>query len=59
MLNRMKIPPVHERRNANKLLFFYKVVEGLVPAMPSQDVRQSKRRDTPKTFSDFKAGNIV
>ncbi|KAH3799770.1 hypothetical protein DPMN_035049 [Dreissena polymorpha] len=50
MLKRMKIPTLQERRKANKLIF-YKVVEGLVPALPSQDfltpVRQSKRRVTP------------
>ena len=63
MLNGMKIPPLQERRKANRLIFFFKVVEGLVPAMPSQDfltpVRQSKRRITPKHFKDFKVNNIV
>ncbi|KAH3726144.1 hypothetical protein DPMN_052000 [Dreissena polymorpha] len=51
MLKSKKIPPLQERRKANRLIFFFKVVEGLVPAMPSQDyltpVRQSKRRITP------------
>ncbi|KAH3871245.1 hypothetical protein DPMN_034439 [Dreissena polymorpha] len=63
MLKSMKIPPLQERRMANRLIFFFKVVEGLVPAMPSQDfltpVWQSKRRITPKHFKDFKANNIV
>ncbi|KAH3858399.1 hypothetical protein DPMN_101023 [Dreissena polymorpha] len=63
MLKSMKIPPLQERRKANRLIFFFKVVEGLVPAMPSQDfltpVRQSKRRITPKHFKDFKVNNIV
>ncbi|KAH3694173.1 hypothetical protein DPMN_081612 [Dreissena polymorpha] len=37
MLKSMKIPPLQERRKANRLIFFFKVVEGLVPVMPSQD----------------------
>ncbi|KAH3783325.1 hypothetical protein DPMN_161261 [Dreissena polymorpha] len=39
------------------------MVEGLVPALPSQDiltpVRQSKRRVSSKTFSDFKADKVL
>ncbi|KAH3885446.1 hypothetical protein DPMN_009440 [Dreissena polymorpha] len=60
MLKRMKIPPLKQRRKANRLIFFYKVVEGLVPTLSSQDfltqVRQSR---VTKTYSDFKAENIV
>ncbi|XP_052268303.1 uncharacterized protein LOC127869685 [Dreissena polymorpha] len=53
MLKSMKIPPLQERRKAIRLIFFFKVVEGLVPAMPSQDfltpVRQSKRQRSKAT----------
>ncbi|KAH3800913.1 hypothetical protein DPMN_154556 [Dreissena polymorpha] len=63
MLKCIKIPHLQENMKANRLIFFYKMVEGLVPALPNQyfltPVRQSKRRVTPTTFSDFKVDNIV
>ncbi|KAH3810268.1 hypothetical protein DPMN_138658, partial [Dreissena polymorpha] len=55
MLQGIKIPPLQDRRKANRLIFFYKVVEGLVPALQSSDyltpVRTSKRKCkmTPQT----------
>ena len=33
MLIELNLPPLHDRRKANKLTFFFKVVEGLVTAM--------------------------
>ena len=37
MLAELNLPPLQDRRKANKLTFFFKVVEGLVPAMQSHD----------------------
>ncbi|KAH3854458.1 hypothetical protein DPMN_096999 [Dreissena polymorpha] len=62
MLEGMKIPPLQERRKANRLIF-YKVVEGLVPALQSSDyltpVRKSKRKVTPKSFQNYNSDNII
>ncbi|KAH3820013.1 hypothetical protein DPMN_121757 [Dreissena polymorpha] len=63
MLEGMKIPPLQDRGKANRLIFFYKVVEGLVPALPSSDyltpVRTSKRKVTPKSFQNYNSDNII
>ena len=37
MLAELNLPPLQDRRKANRLTFFFKVVEGLVPAMQSND----------------------
>ena len=37
MLAELNLPPLQDRRKANRLTFLYKVVEGLVPAMQSHD----------------------
>ena len=37
MLSKLELPPLQDRRKANRLVFFFKVVEGLVPAMQSHD----------------------
>ena len=37
MLAELNLPPLQDRRKANRLTFFFKVVEGLVPAMQSHD----------------------
>ncbi|KAH3876011.1 hypothetical protein DPMN_039291 [Dreissena polymorpha] len=51
MLKRMKIPPLQERRKANRLIFF-KVVEWLVQTLPSQDfLIHIARADTIGSFS--------
>jgi hypothetical protein len=34
MLNELNIPTLQSRRQKQRLIFFYKVVEGQVPAMP-------------------------
>jgi len=63
MLQRLKLPSLQDRRKANRLIFFYKVVEGLVPALPSQNfltpVRANKRRVAAKNFKDYTAENII
>ena len=46
----------------NRLIFFYKVVEGLVPPIPSEDflkpIRQ-KRHIRAKKYSDYQSSNII
>ena len=37
MLTGLRLPPLQDRRKANHLAFFYKVVEGLVPALQCHD----------------------
>ena len=63
MLKDQNLPPLQDRRKANRLVFFYKVVEGLVPALPCYDylttVRANKRRVKARTFSDYNSDNIV
>ena len=63
MLQDLQLPSLQDRRKTNRLTFFYKVVEGLVPAMPCHDfltpVRKSKRNIKPKTFIDCETTNII
>ena len=40
MLTELHLPPLQDRRKANRLAFFYKVVEGLVPALQCHDLYQ-------------------
>ena len=58
-----KHTPLQDRRRANRLIFFYKVVEGLVPALPCHDyltpVRANKRKLKPRTFKDCNSDNII
>ena len=63
MLKDLNLPSLQDRQKANRLVFFYKVVEGLVPTLPCHDyyltpVRE-KRRIVPKTFTDFITDNII
>ena len=63
MLSDLKLPPLQLRRQQLRLSFFYKVVEGLVPAMPPAQflspVRASKRLIKAKTFQGFQTTNII
>ena len=63
MLQDLQLPSLQDRRKNNRLIFFYKVVEGLVPAMPCHDfltpVRKSIRHIKPRTFSDCESINII
>ncbi len=63
MLQDLHLPKLQVRRQQLRLTFMYKVVEGLVPAMPSSEFftpkPQSKRRIKAKSFKDYTSTNIV
>jgi len=63
MLEELKLPPLTERRKQQRLTLLYKVIEGLVPALPPdkflKPADKSKRKIRPKIFKDFVARNIV
>ena len=56
-------PAYRTDRKQQRLSFFYKVVEGLVPAMPVEQFLKplpaSKRQIRPTKFHDFTAENII
>jgi hypothetical protein len=63
MLNDLKLENLQLRRTSLRLVFLYKVVEGLVPAInPSEFLVKSKpkRKIKPKHFDnfDFESVNI-
>lgn len=62
ILHELGLPPLEKRRVFNRLNFFYKTVQGLVPAVnPDHFVKSvdNKRRIKSKQFSDYHAKNIV
>ena len=63
MLKDLKLPSLEERRRQLRLLFMYKVVEGLVPAMPADQFfepqSKAKRQIKAKIFSDCVSTNVV
>ena len=62
MLEELNLPTLATRRQQQRLIFFYKVVEGQIPAIPSKDFIKSnkpKRLIRAKTYSDCETTNIV
>ena len=62
MLSDLNLPPLEDRRRNIRLAYFYKVVEGVVPAIPPQKYMTSRkpgRNIRAKNFSDFNTINIV
>lgn len=62
MLKDLDIPPLQDRRKMARLTFFYKVTEGLVPAMLKDTYLtpiRGKRIIRPKKFKDYVSTNIV
>ena len=62
MLEELDLKPLHQRRKDLRLTFLYKIVEGLVPAVPSEDYltpQRNKRRITERTFTDCVSTNAV
>ena len=63
MLDQLKLPSLQDRRKANRLVFFYKVVGGLVPALPSHvyltPLRPNRRRVAVKKFADYQTDNVL
>lgn len=63
MLQDLALPSLQDRRKTNRLIFFYKVVEGLVPALQCHDILTSpvrgKRQIKTREYSDFVTSNII
>ena len=63
MLNQHQLPSLQDRRKQLRLSFFYKVVEGLVPALPPDNfltpVRSNKRPIRAPVLKDFVTTNPV
>ena len=60
---KLNLPLLKDRRYHNRLCFFYKVVEGLVPALPSENFltkdKRQRRKIKTTTKQDFITSNIV
>ena len=62
MLNELNHPALQSRRQKQRMIFFYKVVEGQVPAMPPDlfvKYQKSKRQIRAKQIDNCIANNIV
>ena len=62
MLRDHNIPPLQTRRRDARLTFMYRVVEGLVPAVPAQTYltpAKPKRSVRAKQFKDYTSVNVV
>ena len=58
----LELDTLEERRESLRLIFMYKVVEGLVPSLPSSqfvNFERPKRQIKPKTFKDYHTKNII
>ena len=62
MRQELELETLEDRRISLWLILMYKVVEGLVPALPASRFTKParpKRRITPKCFQDFNTTNLV
>ena len=62
MLKELEFPTLEERRTHQRLALFYKISEGKIPAMPSEDFIQkqpSKRLIKPRKFENHVHSNII
>ena len=62
MLKDLGLEPLKEGRSYNRLVFFYKVVEGLVPPIPPEELLQpvrARRQIKAKKYSDCETINII
>ena len=62
MLEEQELPPLQRRRREARLTLLFKVVEGLVPAIPADDVLipvRNKRKIKAKVFEDCETKNFV
>ena len=62
MLRELDLPTLQQRRKELRLAFLFKVVKGMVPAIPPSDYLEpirNRRKITPKTFSDCVSSNPV
>jgi hypothetical protein len=58
MLKDLELKPLQERRKHIRLTMLYKVVEGLVPAIASEETR-NKRKRKAKQYEGFETLNII
>jgi hypothetical protein len=58
MRKELELETLEERRQSLRLILMYKVVEGLVPALPT-DAFVTFRQIKPKTFGDCETSNPV
>ena len=62
MLTDLHLAPLQDRRKANHLVFFFKVVEGLVPALQTHDYLTpvcGKRQIKSRQLKDCDTHNII
>ena len=62
MLRVIDLPLLQTRTQHQRLIFFYKVVEGQIPAVPPHEYishQKPKRRIRTRTFQDCETTNIV
>ena len=63
MLKELELPSLQERRKQLRLIFMFKVVEGLVPAMPSDQLfkprNTNKRHIKTRKFENCVSNNLV
>jgi hypothetical protein len=65
MLNDLNLKPLQERRKQQRLVTFYKITEGLIPALPPEqfltpsDHGKSRRTIRPKVYTDCVTTNLV
>ena len=62
MLDDLDLPLLQTRRQHQRLIFFYKVVEGQIPAIPPHEYirhQKPKRHIRAKTFKDCETTNII
>ena len=62
MIKDLKLPTLQERRRDIRLSYYYKVVEGLVPAIPPQNYLSARKRGRnirAKSYTDFDTTNII
>ncbi|KAK3085445.1 hypothetical protein FSP39_003407 [Pinctada imbricata] len=62
MLKDLDLPSLATRRQQQHLIFFYKVVEGMIPVIPPEDYIQPHRTKGPiraKKFDNFLSTNLV
>ena len=62
MLETLELSSLEQRRSVNRLVFMYKVVEGLVPAIPADEFlkpKKPKRQIRSRKYTDYITKNLV
>ena len=62
MRKELELATLEERRTSLRLILMYKVVEGLVPALPPTSFVKNtrpKRQIKPKQYTDYQTSNII